>query len=259
MATKRPAKPRRTLLQEAADPATKPERLRQLAQHKKAAVHQVALRNPSLPKDLWREALLNRWPEVWANPMAPIYLLMWAPLEEDQESLDEAARWATLMLWREPKRCSPEGKALLAANVQTWWATCESARHMVVFLGWWVNEKGDGSEAHKEVLHLLVLCIRTAHHLTDNDRQALNFLEALNQGDNDVSIKDLALVESEVVKDACRFALDPSYYPWRVIDELLKSFSLGKQVKERKEARAEHERLLADTIRQEMPLPPVVD
>jgi hypothetical protein len=61
MATKRPVKPLQILLQEASDPDTDPARLRELARHKEA-VRRAVWRNPSVPEDVWRDALL------WGKP-----------------------------------------------------------------------------------------------------------------------------------------------------------------------------------------------
>jgi hypothetical protein len=258
MATKLPAKPRRTLLQEAADPSTAPERIRQLADHKNRVVQRAAIRNPSLPEEVWCEALINGEPEAWANPMASIYLLTWTPRKNDFRTVEDAARRATQGVWAVPERCSLEGKVLLNAKVKEWWVTSESASDMAMYLGWWALAKGDGSTEHRETVRLLLLCVRTAPHLTDDDRQALDLLQTWATGGANRRKEARDLADSEAIMDVGLFAHDPSYYPWRVINEVLMAVSSGKQGRERKEAKAEHERHLADVIRREMPLPPVV-
>jgi hypothetical protein len=258
MATKLPAKPHRTPLQEAGDPTTDPERLRRLVVHNDEAVHRAAWRNPSLPEDAWRTALLAFNPEAWANPMAPFYLLAWTPQEEDLSTLEDAARWATQALWREPERCSPEGKALLAAKVQEWWATSEDISGMIWFLGYWSNAIGNGSQEHREAVRIIVLCLQTNPHPTSADLEAIEILEAWSQGREDRRKEAKALHSSWAIQDATKFALDNSVNPWIAVSELLKTVASDKRGQERQEAITAHERLLADVIRQAMPLPPVV-
>jgi hypothetical protein len=259
MATKRPAKPGRTPLQEASDPATDPERLLELAWHVKEDVQRAARRNPSVPEDAWREVLLHGWPEAWANPMAPFYLLAWTPHEDDPFTLAQAARVAAQVLWGNPEQCSPEGKALIAAKIEEWWATSELADDMVGFLGWWAEAKGIHSPENREAVRILLLCVRTVSHPTDEDRQALDLLEAWAAGGQDRRKEAEALAESQAVKDVVEFARDPSDSPRCAIYEVLEVVASDKEGREREEARAEHQRLLADLIRRERPLPPVVD
>jgi hypothetical protein len=247
------------LLKEATDSATAPERLRELARHQEATVRRAAWKNPSLPEDAWRTALLEEGdPEAWANPMAPIYLLTWAPREDDPRPLDNVARLATQALWEDPGRCSTEGKALIAAKVQEWWATCEKATRMIIFLGWWARAKEHGSQEHRKVLRILVLCVRTAPHLTTDDHQALEFLEAWGRGGKDRRNKAQALAKSKIVKEVYRFAWDISYGPWYALHEFLEAVALVDEKMEHDESEAEHSRNLADVIRREMPMPPVV-
>jgi hypothetical protein len=255
MATKRPAKPRRTPRQEAADPATDPARLLELATHENVAVMQAAWRNPSLPEIEWRKVLLEGHPEAWANPMAPLYLLAWTPSQDDPRPLEEAAQWATDALRRDPKRCSPEGKALLASKITEWWTTSESIWHMMRFLGWWANMNGKDSPEHREVARILVLCVRTAPSLTDDDRQALDLLQPWRTGGKNRRYEAESLASSKAAKYVVWFALDPSNSPWSALHEVLEAVerTAGPQ------AKAEHERHLAGVIRQEMPLPPVVE
>jgi hypothetical protein len=260
MATKRPAKPRRTRLQEASDPTTDPERLYQLARSNRNAVAWAAMRNPSLSEEAWRKFLLIGYPETWANPMAPFYVLTWTPREEDRgTTLDDLARLTMCSLWSDPDRCSPEGKALIVANIHAWWDTCESGDDMMIFLGRWAQVKGKDSPEFRETLRILVLCVRTMSHLTDQDRETLDLLEAWAAGGQDRRDEAYELASSKVVTYACRFAhrLFPS--PSDTLEALRETVASDKEGQERKEAIAEHQRLLADLIRQAMPLPPVVD
>jgi hypothetical protein len=257
MATKRPAKPRRTPLQEAWDPATDPERLRELAYHEDEAVRRVVLRNPSLPEDVWREALLDEWPEAWANPMAPIYLLAWTPREDDVRPLESAAQLAAGYCFEDPRRCSLEGKVLLNAKVQEGWTNFGLTSSRMMFLGDWAEAKGNGSAEHRAVVRLIVLCIQTVPDLPDEELQALDLLGAWCAGGEDQRKKAEDLTDFpyfRAVTEACWFAQDPRYNSWNPIAQALDvvKHMAGEQ------ARIEHERLLTDLIRREMPLPPVV-
>jgi hypothetical protein len=260
MATKRPAKPRISPLQEASDPATAPERLEELAQHKDEAVRQAAWRNPSVPEDVWRAALL--WgtdPEPWDNPMAPFYVLTWTPSRDDARTLEAAAQWATSVLWKEPDRCSPEGKAMIVSKVQDWWASSKSAKDMVEFLGFWAEAKGDGSPEHQEVVRVTVPCVRTTPNLTANDQKALDLLEAWSTGGKDRRKEANTLASSVAVKDTVDFSMYSRNNPLFTINKvIIEAVGSDKEGKKREEAFAEHQRLLADVIRREMPLPPVV-
>jgi hypothetical protein len=257
MATKRPAKPRLSPLQEATDPTTAPERLRELGLYHDQGVRRAVWKNASLPEEVWREVLLRGEPEPWANPMAPIYLLTGI---YDFKNLHNAARWATGESWRnpDPDRCSPEGKALIAAKLQEWWATSESAEDMMLFFGLWAYTNGKDSAEHREVVRITVLCARTSPDLTTRDHEALDLLDAWSQGGVDERKKAQTLSSAQSIKDTFQFALDPHYMPWSLYDNLMKAVSSGKQGIERKEAMDEHSRLLADLIRRERPLPPVV-
>jgi hypothetical protein len=254
MATKRPLKPRRTPLEEASDPSTDPERLRQLADNHDDAVTRAVCKNPSVLEDVWQEAVLEGSPEAWDNPMAPIYFLTWTPRENALITPEKRASWATILLWENPERCSSKGKALIAAHVQEWWATVDSATILISFLGAWVKGKGEGSPEHREVLRILVLCVRTIPNLTAQDRQALDLLEAWSAGGADRRKEAYFLVDSEAVKCTIRFAWKSSKGPWIAMYEVLGTIrhTAGEQ------AGNEHDRLMADVIRGAMPLPPVV-
>jgi hypothetical protein len=241
------------LLQEAGDPATDPERLRYLATHKDETVRRAAWRNPSLPEEVWRDIFLRGFPEAWANPMAPFYMLAWTSEnkndEDEEEEVTTSARWAAFELLSEPERCSPEGKALINAKLQEWWVTSRNTFSMMSSLGWWAQAKGNGSVEHREVVRITVLCVRTAPNLTPKDRRALKFLEAWCAGGEDRRIQAETSASSQAVTDTALFAQDADHGPenalWEVREVLL--------------LEPEQKHMLADVIRREMPLPPVVD
>jgi hypothetical protein len=239
------------LLKEATDPATDPERLRELAQMMSEAVRRAVSKNPSVPEDVWGDALLQGWPEAWDNPMAPIYILTWTPREDNPDTLEDAIQVSTFALWKHPERCSLEGKALLNAKLQEWWATSEEADDMMNFLGRWVKEENGGSQEHREVVRVLVLCVRTTPDLTDDDRQALDLLEVWCAGGKDQRKEAYALASSQPVKYAYWSAINP-FNMGSTLSQVFRGVAWTK------EAKAEHERLRADLIRREMPLPPVV-
>jgi hypothetical protein len=265
MSTKRPTTPRLTPLEEAADPATDPERLRKIARLNDDDVKRAAWKNPSVPEDVWRDAFLEGFPESWANPMAPFYVLAWTPQsEEEKDDVFKSARWATQALWETPGRCSPEGKVLILAKVQEWWATSEAPLDMMNFLGWWAQAKGDGSTEHLEVVRLTVQCVRTVRFemllgLTDKDGQALDLLEAWSTGGKDRRNEAQALTDSSAVTDTVRFALDSSHGPENALWEAQETVVDRQEDRDPENALIEYERHLAGVIRRERPLPPVVD
>lgn len=242
-------------LQEALDPTTDPERLRELARHKDEDVRRASWRNPSLPEDVWREVALESEPEAWDNPMAPFYLLAWTPSNKNSFNLEFVTRWAMEALWEAPDRCSTEGKALINAKIQEGWATSEVAGEMIQILGWWAMAKGRKSAEHRKTVHITVLCVQTAPNLTTEDRQALDLLEIWSEGGKDQRKKADALASSQAVMETVKFSKDPGYNPRNAIFEVLEAVedTAGTQ------ARVEHNRLMAELIRREMPLPPVVE
>jgi hypothetical protein len=181
--------------------------------------------------------------------MTPFYVLTWTPREDGPRSFENAVQSATEALWREPERCSYEGKALLAAKVQEGWATSESAKDMMRSLGRWAHAKGKDSPEHREVVRLLVLCVQTAPDLTDKDRQALDLLKAWRAGGQSRRKKTDMLVSSKAVKNTVEFAREPSHNPLYAMHYVLRSVASPEET----------ERILADLIRRERPLPPVVD
>jgi len=235
--------------------------LRELAEHENEAVQRAALKNPALPEDVWREQLLFGMPEAWDNPLAPICLLVWTPQEGDRYPLELAIRLATHALWKEPDRLSSKGKALLNTKILEWWATSVSAIHMIEFLWPLAYSKGSGSPEHKELVRIIVLCVRTMPRLNAKDRQALDLLEAWCAGGEDQRLRAETLASSNPVQLTVEFAKDPwvSYYAWGSIFAVLKEFEVGKDGTKREDAMAKQNLLLADLIRREMPLPPQVN
>lgn len=161
MATKRPAKPRRTLLQEAADPATDPERLRELADHEDEAVFHAVWRNPSVPEELWRNAFLDGFPEAWANPMAPIYVFAWTPKDENEKDVPErSARVACIYLRKEHTRSSNDGKSLINSVLVEWWGKSVNMNYMLSHLMEPSSVGGAGSPRHRQVVRAMVRLVR---------------------------------------------------------------------------------------------------
>jgi len=258
MSTRYTENPRRTLIQEAADPATDTERLRELAEHEDEDVRLAAIQNPGVPEDVWRKALLEGDPEAWSNPMAPIYLLVWSPKPGDQTTLEEAAYWTGTRLWKNPARCSPDGKVLLNVQLINWWAASVSARPMMNVLLAWASTKQNGSDEHRVVVRMLVLCVRTMPSLTDKDLQALDLIDAWCAGGKDLRREAYFLTSLSPIQITAEFASDTSnsFIAWDLVSTVLLYVVFDKSGKKRKEAMAEHDRLLADLIRREMPLPP---
>jgi len=250
----------RDLLEEASDPATDTERLRELAEHEDEDVWLAAIQNPGVPEDVWREQLLYGIPEAWSNPMAAIYLLVWSPKPNDPYPLEIAIRRATQALWKNPERCSPDGKVLLNVQLMNWWASTNSTQHMMDFLLVLASAKGNGSDEHREVVRLLILCVRTVPSLTTRDLQALELLDAWCAGGKDLRREARSLAALIIVRDTANFAIDPlnPYNAWSVISELLNEVAIGEEEPKRRVAKAKRDRHLADLIRRAMPLPPQV-
>ena len=221
-------------------------------------VRWAVLKNPAVPEDVWRKALLEGKPEAWSNPMAPIYLLVWSPQPGDWRTLNDATYWTAIRLWRNPARCSPDGKVLLNVQLINWWACTEYTRRMMDILSVWASAKGNGSDEHREVVRLLILCVRTVPNLPAEDRQALNLLEAWCNGRENNINEVKALASSNFVKYTAQFATNFSrwYDVDNLIAELTEYLATKTEEEEFEEAVAEHDRLLADLIRREMPLPP---
>jgi len=232
--------------------------LRYLANHKREDVRLAAIQNPGVPEDVWRKALLEGLPEAWSNPMAPIYLLVWSPQPGDQMTLKDATYWTAIRLLKNPARCSPDGKVLLNVQLINWWAASVSAWTMMSYIWKWASTKPNGSDEHKAVVRITVRCVRTIPDLPARDRQALDLLDAWGAGGEDRRGEAYFLASLTSVLTTTQFAQNPSifYDGWDLIANVLRKVTVGKEGTERKEAKAEQNRLLADLIRREMPLPP---
>jgi hypothetical protein len=227
------------------------------------AVRRAAWQNPNLPEEAWRNALLDGHPEPWANPMAPFYLLSWIHSKDDWRTLEAAAQSATESLWVEPERCSVEGKQLLAAKVTETWATSGSAVDMMTFLGTWASSRGIGSQEHKNVMRILVQCVRTTPNLTQKDLDLLQSLEQWSKGlqqdppnlggdNHSQPVKQLHLAITD-----CFFSY--RFVVYAVLEKVMYNKSKDYDSQDYPEAKKEHNRLLADLIRQEMPVPPTAE
>jgi hypothetical protein len=136
-----------------------------------------------------------------------------------------------------------------------WWATSTSASDMIKFLGEWAEDFGEMSAEHREAVRILLLCIKTMPNLTTKDQEAIGLLEAWSQGGADERKKAKAMKTSNFVQLACQFACHHQCNPGASIENLLQVLTENEPDGQRKEARAQQESLLADLIRQEMPLP----
>jgi hypothetical protein len=247
-----------SLIQEASDPETDPERLQELANSRKDSVRRAAWQNSNLPEEVWRNALLEGHPEAWDNPMAPFYLLAWTPREKDPQTLEFAARSATSTLWREPERCSTDGKVLIATKVMEWWATSKSTQDMIGFLVELVQVHGIGSREHKQLIRILVKCVRTTPNLTPEDLDLLNSIEQWSKGLHQ-NPPNVFLVNYQVPVTHTYLSINyPISNPRIAIYNVVRS-SVKKMVQSYPEAKAEHNRFLAELIRQEMPVPPTAE
>jgi hypothetical protein len=249
-----------SLIQEASDPETDPERLGELATSREVAVERAAWKNPNLPEEVWRRALLHGAPEAWANPMAPFYLLSWIPREDDWRTLEVAAQSATVRLWIEPERCSVEGKQLLAAKFMEWWATSESAADMMAFLGRWASSREIGSQEQKNVIQILVQCVKTTPNLTRKDLNLLHSIEQWSKGLQQDPPKFVGDDHSKPVWQMHQ-AIENYFFSYRftvnaVLEEVACNKSKNRYSEAYQKAEAEHNRFLVDLIRQEMPIPP---
>lgn len=119
-----------TLLDEAQDPTTAPERLLDLLEGADGnePLRAAVLRNPSLPFDDHHYALERGELDAWENPQAPFTLILVGPLENGAV---QAARQAG-------KRClgaaTPNARDLARPLVERWWATTQNGEWMGDYL-----------------------------------------------------------------------------------------------------------------------------
>lgn len=158
--SKRPQLPttHERLLHEANDPRTPGARLSRLALHRSSSIARLAILNPSLPTESWREHLLKGEPEAWDNPQTPVGLMAWSgkPLPS------VGARKTFWSLRAKPERCSQEGCFWIDKILDDWWKSSLDPSGM---LSWCHNlafADGEGSERHRALVRLHCLCARTA-------------------------------------------------------------------------------------------------
>ena len=262
MTTNSSTTPDRDPLEEAVDPTTDPERLRHLAVQEGMEVRWAVLKNPAVPEDVWRKALLEGDPEAWSNPMAPIYLLVWSPQPGDRRTLEEAARHAMYTVWKLGKQVSPDGKSLLNGKILEWWVTSVSAEDMMDFLWTWASrQESNNSIDYRELVRILVLCARTLPYLTEKDIQALNILETWCTGGDDRRKEVFSINLHHVVRLMFIFSSDPyrNYTSSDVIAAMIYEVAFGKEGTDyNADSKAEYNKQLTKLIRREMPLPPGV-
>ena len=149
------------LTSEALSLDTLPARLAQLAQHKSEPVARLAIRHPALPAALWRALVLAGVPEAWDSPQALLGVLCWSPQTDGEATLLAGAKVAAAALVKEPDRCGPDGRALIARTLAPWWREETDAREMLRHLGNRAASAGQGTHAHRQVTLLACLCART--------------------------------------------------------------------------------------------------
>lgn len=258
MATKRPAKPRRTPLQEALDENTDPERLRELVSHKDLEVRRAALSNPSVPENIWRQKLLGLHPTAWNNPMAPIYILAWVDDEDEDRSIQNVARKTVPWVLVHPELSSLQAKQLISAKVIEWWATSKNGPQMMLYLEKFYDPE-ENEEEHRQLVGLAILCVSTIPHLSSDDKEALSTLSEWVQGKEDSRQRALKLAKNVLVQRCIYFASDPELPVADLIGEVSGEVaSQTVQVIDFFKAAADHDEVLADLIRGAMSVPPVL-
>jgi hypothetical protein len=258
MATKRPAKSRRTPLQEALDENTDPERLRELVSHKDLEVRRAALSNPSVPEDIWRQKLLSLHPAAWNNPMAPFYILAWVDDEDEDRSIQNVARKTVPWVLSHPELSSPQAKQLISAKVIEWWATSKDGPKMMFYLEKFYDPKENGAE-HRQLVEVAILCVSTFPHLSLDDTAALSILKEWVQGKENSPQRALKLAKNVLVQRCIYFALDPDLPVADLIGDV--SCEVARETARESEffeTSAKHDEVLADVIRDAMPTPPVL-
>jgi hypothetical protein len=156
-----------------------------------------------------------------------------------------------------------EGKQLLAAKVTEAWATCPSAADMMNFLGRWASSRGIGSQEHKNVMRILVQCARTTPNLAPKDINLLRSIEQWSKGLQQDPPKIGEDDYSKPVKGTHQAIKNyPSHYRFAmdaVLNEVAYNKSKARTSQAHQKAKKEHDRLLAELIRQEMPVPPTAE
>lgn len=109
-----------TLLREAADPATDPDRLAELVNSPMTGVARLAKSNPALPAPLHRSLLEAGSIWAWMNPQTPFTLL----IEGTSDEIRQSARQAAIWVWSPTHAFDPIVlRNALAPVLEPWWAS----------------------------------------------------------------------------------------------------------------------------------------
>lgn len=247
------------LLQQAADPATDPERLREFAISKFEGLKQAAWKNPSLPESTWWSILVN--PEAWDNPMASLYLLV-ANHPDPRMAKNYGARQSSIFLMKDPTRASEQAKLLLDSVLLEWWNSTVSPYGMVEYLAEWASFKGFCGERHQKVVGLLRLILQEDGRVKMvNEKKALSAMEAFSKGDCNKDVLTRLTMEdlTQWYQDAVLYTLDilndPSYSLRALIQDLANEATETGDPYD--EAARRHMEAFANLIRREVPTPPL--
>jgi hypothetical protein len=275
MATKSPAKTlspqaQKLLLQEAEDPVTAPERLEELIVDRRLfapnlrglrlKIQEAIWSNPSCPTDILRGSLLSGNIEAWSNPMAPLLVLTWTPSPDDEDAtIEDGARTATRFLLRgthrgESKTTTDDVKKLIAFKIIEWWNKANDS-NMLMYLGEWAMAKGPKSKEYKDAMRIGILCARNIPALSSKDAQAIDLIEEWISNGKDVRKNALKLANSPTVKSIIKSAMDDEFNPGVAMQ------LAAQEIADRgggEKAFQEYLGRMANKIRQEIPVPPVV-
>lgn len=193
-----------TTLDEARDPMTDPERLRELLEDAPpTVVREAILRNPSLPFDDHHDALERGELDAWENPQAIFTLLLVGPLENGAVV---AARQAG-------KRCrgheTPNARDLARPLVERWWATTDSGEWMADYLtdiALWGHDRPP-PRLYRLALRLGLVPVREVWHEAGDVQERLEplfeALSAVAQEPEGQAIRDLR-AEARRLSDTLR-------------------------------------------------------
>lgn len=136
-----------TMIDEARDPNTPPERLRELAKSWQWQVANAASANPSLPGDAHVELLLRGNAAAWSNPQTPFTILIYG---SDAPML-QGARLAAYAYWSPSRGFDLEAlQQNLASILDPWWETTGEGTGL--WAVWFVVRRILGGEEAKEAL-----------------------------------------------------------------------------------------------------------
>jgi hypothetical protein len=247
------------LLQEASDPATDPERLRQFANSRLHGIKNAAWKNPSLPESTWWSILVN--PEAWDNPMASLYLLTESH-PDSKATKRYGARTSTIALMSAPERASEEAKSLLDSILLEWWNSTVSPYGMLEYLGNWASFKRFCSERHRKVVDILRLILQKEWRTgMVEERMVLSAMEDFYKGNcnksllEDLSREDLLQCYQDAILYTLDLQEDPSYSLRALIQFLANDAAAKGEAYD--EAARRYMEAFANLIRREMPTPPL--